>query len=364
MCRARRESTWLHLFTSTIRPLYVSDALDLLALPVGAHFQFRYSGKYLDDETKRQWQAGKLIGTRVAVYFSLQHPANYQEAAYIPLRDGRVVYTEVEGDVYIVRFNVAAYLSLQKSDPGDGANSVGARADAVREFTLELRSLLGDQHPDKGSSATLGGAPDSLPISAGQDGQHFQSVVRCLYPSLYFRGSTLFLRVAELVCETTGKIVRMSAAGYYPLIAGHRYTIRVSHYQPVLPPPDNAALKIDVPEGIRIIGRGEVPIASKYDVVPIGIFVAGRDDVTAGEIEVSIEGEFRQPIARVPVEVRPSRPFSMSSFFLGAGGALLLGLPAVFAGGQNFKQRVALVIFGSVVVGFGLFLRRRRGLAS
>jgi hypothetical protein len=75
---SRTNDDWLHLFTSTIRPLYISDALDLLATPVGSIVRFRYEQKYVAPSLRERWETKcALIGTRVLVHFAIQHPAEY-----------------------------------------------------------------------------------------------------------------------------------------------------------------------------------------------------------------------------------------------------------------------------------------------
>ena len=152
--------SWLYLFTSSIRELYIADAVDLLAEPDRARYRFRYEGKYLDNETRKQWEDTRLIEKRVAVNFSLQHPAEFHPAMFIPLRTGEVVSTQVDGDTYIVNFRLGQYLSLKDEPDWEPRQRKGP----VLEYTEGLKKLLGPQHhPDDRIHATLGAAAPGFP---------------------------------------------------------------------------------------------------------------------------------------------------------------------------------------------------------
>ena len=95
----------LHLFTSTIRSLYISDALDVLASPTGSITRFRYEETYVSAEARDRWRKRDgLVGKPVLVHFAIQHPAEYHLPSYIPLREATVVGNFVEGKTYVVNW--------------------------------------------------------------------------------------------------------------------------------------------------------------------------------------------------------------------------------------------------------------------
>jgi hypothetical protein len=56
---------WIHLFTSTIRPLYISDALDLLASPAGSIIRFRYEQSYVEAGLQKHRQDDAVFGSHL-----------------------------------------------------------------------------------------------------------------------------------------------------------------------------------------------------------------------------------------------------------------------------------------------------------
>jgi hypothetical protein len=350
-------SLWLYLFTSSIRELYIADAVDLLAEPNGALYRFRYEGKYLDDATRTQWEGGSLIGKRVAVNFSLQHPAEFHPAMFIPLRTGEVVSTRVDGDTYIVYFRLGQYLPLQDEPDWDSKQ----RKEPVHKYTEGLKMLLGAQHhPDDHIHATLGVAPDELVSAVPDSGKAFAAVVRFLTPTLYF-SPRIYWRVAEITEDVTGNSIRLDDKGNLPLTAGNAYTVHLAHYQ-YQAPATEILISVVVPKVIDLVGNEKIALRSRYDVIPIRLFAPHRDDAVTGELAISTELPTKGPTVRLPIIVAPPLGQTLAGPLLGIGGTIALALPAVFASDKLLFLRVGLAIGGALIAGLGLWLRRQKGL--
>ena len=116
---APKSDDWIHLFTSTIRPLYISDALDLLASPAGSIIRFRYEQSYVEPGLRKQWEIKNgLRGKRVLVHFAIQHPAEFHLPSYIPIREATVTGNFVEGHALHHEFLDRAHSPLSTDAPG------------------------------------------------------------------------------------------------------------------------------------------------------------------------------------------------------------------------------------------------------
>jgi hypothetical protein len=349
--------SWLYLFTSSIRELYIADAVDLLAEPDRAWYRFRYESKYLDNETRKQWEDTRLNGKRVAVNFSLQHPAEFHPAIFIPLRTGEVVSTQVDGDTYIVNFRLGQYLPLKDKPDWEPRQRKGP----VLEYTEGLKKLLGPQHhPDDRIHATLGAAPKGLVSAASDSGKAFAAVVRFLTPALYF-SPRIYWRIAGITKDATGKPVGLDGEGNLPLTAGKGYTLRLAHYQ-YQAPTTEMSLSVTVPKAVDLVGSDEIVLRSRYDIIPIRLFPPYRDDVRTGELAISTEPPSKGPTARLPIIVLPPLGQTFSGPLLGVGGTLALALPAVLASDKLLILRIVLAVVGALIAGLGLWLRRQKGL--
>jgi hypothetical protein len=354
-----RGSRWLHLFTSTIREQYIADALDVIAAPVGAIHRFRYQEKYLETETRKAWAAGQLAGKSVAVHFSIQHPAMFHAAMFIPLRRGEVVETHREGSAYIVNFRLGAFLPL-RDDPN--WEDQKERRVPVEEFTEALKVKLDSSQPDGKVSATLGAAPTGLlPESSGNDGADFETLVRYLTPSLFFSPRTYF-RCVDVV-NAKGISQSLSRSGVLNLTAGMDYMLHLSHYQ-FAQLNESVIVRVTSPKGLNLIGDSDIHLRSRYDVIPLSLFALPRDDLIAGELKIEVLEPGRGSTVRIPLTIAPPTRQMLSGPALGVGGAMAVAMPAILVSNQNLHARVLWGLAGPALVGLGVWLRRTKGLPT
>jgi hypothetical protein len=350
---------WVHLFTSTIRELYITDAIDLLAAPKGAHYRFRYEAKYLDEELRQLWD-GKpgISGFPIAVHFSLQHPAEFHKAVFLPLRRGEVVATVVEGDTYVIYFRLGDYTALE-DDPDWPAKQ---RATSVQKYTDGLKTLLVEKQPDSAIHASLGDSPEHLFAPVMDPGLAFASIVRFLTPTLYQNPRT-YWRVARITKNTSGEPLTLSEEGQVTLSAGQDYTVHLAHYQ-YQALAQAVDVSVRVPPGLTVVGRDLITLSSRYDLIPVRVYPPFRDDVVSGEIAIKTEPPASGPSVQIPVLVTPTRAHSASGPALGVAGALALALPAVLASSHYLPLRVGLAAAGAALAGLGLWWRRQKGLTG
>jgi hypothetical protein len=348
----RAQSSWVHLFTSNIRPVYEHDVVDVLAAPRGMTIRFRYAQRYVATSLHDLWRDDKLAKRAVLVHFSMQQEARYHDAAYIPLRAGMVVRTAVEGSSFVIYFTVGDYVSL--ADPTLRETDLGQ---SVRNFTTGLASLLGDGHPDKQISASEGGSAENLLSSTATQADAFEHAVGYLRRTRSFHDYA-FARLDRLERSKTGAPVKMEE-GVYKLTGGESYEAVMVHYQ------GNDALgvcslrlKTDG-ELLRVVGSDEIRIASRYDTVPIRLFAPARDDIQHATIAIAPTEGLRGPTLQVPVQVAPSARGTV----LYAGGTFLALAIAASPGafGVSSDWAKVLLVGGALLGGAVTFFRRRRG---
>ena len=347
----------LHLFTSTIRELYIADTVDLLAAPKGAMYRFRYDGKYLHDGTRTRWKAGELTGYPVVVHFSLQHPADFYRAVFIPLRSGEIVTTLVEGDTYVANFRLGKYLPLHDEPQWIPKE----RRKPVLEYTDAIKELLGPGRcPDDGINATLGPIASNLVSPSGDAGKDFATIVRFMTAVLSF-SPRVYWRIASINKGDEKEPVNLDQYGNLGLTAGQVYTMNIAHYQQE-PLSAEVTVSVNTPKAIELVGGAELVLRSKYDVMTIRLFPPSRDDNVICELAITTDLPAKGPTVRLPVVIKPPATQAASGVLLGTGGGLALALPAVFASTLYLPLRASLAAFGALLVGLALFFRRHRGL--
>lgn len=343
----------LHLFTSTIRELYIADAVNVLAAPTGAIYRFRYESRYLDKATRTQWST--LSGTPVALHFSLQHPADFFKAVFMPLRSGEIVKTRIEGDMYVVHFRLGDHLALED----DPAGADKDRRGPVQAYTDAVKILLGSNHPDNGLHATLGPRLGPLAFS-GDAGIAFERAVRFITSFLSF-SPRIYWRIASVTEKDGQEGVQFDKKGNLRLKAGREYTLHIAHYQ-YRPMPGECTLTVNAPQQISLIGAPQISIRSRYDWMPVRIFVPSRDDNITCEMSISTDPPASGPIVPIPIEIDVPHTQAASGLLFGVGGTVALALPAVFATNHYVPLRASMAGLGALVVGIALWYRRRRGL--
>lgn len=367
------EQKWLHLFSSNIRELYVTDAVELLAAPAGFVYQFRYQEEHIQDDARGMWSGasvtkGGLAGTPVAVYYSMQHAANFHPAAYLPLRFGEVVDAFVEGKTYIVRFRLGVYAPLNEPAKGERRDVI------VREFTRKLKQRLSPAFPDyadeQGSasldrrSATLDVSPADLVDAGGSDeGSKFERVVRYMDEALGPHNPYLFFRIASIWKGDRSKAESLSSSGQLDVVAGNNYLVEVAHYQ-ASSPPAGATLTVMAPEGMELLTPAEIPLSSRYDVVSLRLFPPFRDDEVQGELIVSAAIPAKGASVRLPLAIAPSATHSFVSPFLAVLGTFLGVVPATLGQSATADTKVWFAAAGVLLVSGGVWLRKSKGLSA
>lgn len=354
----QNDEAWLHLFTSNLRELYISDAIDLLAAPEGLHYRFRYEAKYLSESARAKWQVSEaLAGYPVAVHFSLQHPADFHPAAFIPLRCGTVVRTAVEGGTCIAYFRLGGYLPLADRPE----NVASERARRVRQYSAELRTLLPGATPDDAVHATIGKSPASLVEPTGNAGRDFETQVRYLTPSVPMYRRTYF-RVASIVTAEGGD-VRVGENGVISFIAGTEYVLNIAYYlhEPLA---ESARIELVSPDSLTVVGDNELVVRSRYDVIPVRLFPPFRENLVSIELAIKTVQPTLGPVVRLPIVIRPGASVALFGPTLGFGAASAIAIPPILASGQNLAWRIAFAVVGAAAVGLGLWWRRSRGLGA
>lgn len=363
------EDEWLHLFSSNIRELYIADSIDLLAAPWGFIYQFRYQEEYVQDEACIRWHGrkGGLHGCKVVVYYSLQHAANFHPAAYVPLRYGEVVHASVEGKTHVVQFKLLGYASL--ADPKKDQR----RDVLVQDFSKKIRDELTPSYPDyadddgsgldKRRSATLGPSPASLIDDSGDEGSKFERVVRYMSDALGPQQPRLFFRVASIWKRHKGKPEKLSDDGYLEITAGNHYSIEVAHYQ-TASPGTGSALQISAPKGTELLTPTELPLRSRYDVMPVRLFAPFRDDEVQGELTIRVKEPAQGASLRIPVSITPSTTHAVFSPAFAIFGAFFVVVPATLGPSAPLEPRLGFAVIGAFLVTAGALTRRSKGLSA
>lgn len=352
------------LFSSNIRPLYEQDILNLSAVPVGTRYRFRYKAKYVEPGLLDEWGAN-LKNRDVLVLYSLQQLKKYQDAAFIPIRIGKVLRAYVEStDLCVIEFEVGRSASL-----GGPAND-----DAAAEQVKALRAFLeqsgaGIPYPYSASSLDVPVTAPGSPIEVAQDGSEdlalferstlYLSGVVSLLDVRYLRVVGVFPREKWAKGERV-QVERDGDTGSVVLKPGDSYVVEVLLQQPaepILTGTFDLAFDDDV---IQVIGPKTITVNSRYDLVTVEVHAAqlGEDVERSGLLSIAPAAGTRGPAIYIPIKVQLGPARTAMTLGISVGGLALIGLPAVIKD-LPVATNLAILIVGVFLTAVGPFVLRR-----
>ncbi|MDQ1551638.1 MAG: hypothetical protein QOD50_1060 [Actinomycetota bacterium] len=361
---AQADVSTILLFSSNIRPLYEQDILNLSAVPVGTRYRFRYRAKYVEPELLDAWGA-ELRDRDVLVVYSLQQLKKYQDAAFIPIRVGKVLRAYVESaDLCVIEFEVGRSASLGAPANDDAA---AEQVKALRAFFEE--NGAGIPYPYSASSLrvalTASGSPIQVANSGAEDLALFErstmylSGVVSLLDVRYLRVVGVFPREKWAKGERE-QVVRDSDTGSVVLKPGDSYIVEVLLQQPaepVLPGTFDLAFDDDV---IQVIGPKTITVNSRYDLVTVEVHAAqlGDDVERTGLLTIAPGAGTRGPAVYVPIKVQLGPARTAMTLGVSVGGLALIGLPAVIKD-LPVAANLAILALGVFLTAVGPFVLRR-----
>lgn len=320
--------TTIFLFSSNIRRQYEQDVINVVAAPVGCVFRFRYDHKYVAPELRLKWRDNQLVRRSVVVVYSIQQPAAYHPAAYVPVRRGMITRSFEDGSILVIEFQLGSYAALQHPVNDEAAGGL------VRSFSAELGSALSG-HPGQDNeklrfSAADGDEPLGL-ITAGDTEAHgFERLVEYLTSTVSF-GDYVFWRIATVRRVGEAADLQADPQGRFRLISENTYEVTIGHYQLKLDTAGTAKLPTFAvtsdPALVEVISPKQFTIASRYDSIPIRIRVPPLPDTRETILSIQPSPDVKGPSADLRLLVGPTGSRRVATAAAGGLAALLLVVP-------------------------------------
>lgn len=334
----------LYLFSSDQSQQYARDILNVLAAPVGLPYTFRYDSRHVEDRLLKEWEA--LQDTPVCVVFSLQQQAQFQPAAFIPIRRGYVLRSYSEGDRYFIEFRVGGYIGLPDALAGEGA---AQKFEAVNAFTKGLSEIATVPYQ---ASASLGSpVTSSLADTASGDSDLFCRTGEYLGQCAVFE-QTRFFRVLGIRPHDdsdSAYLKTYAADPAYRLKSGRSYDLQLFHCQPHTPA-EPEAFSVSVDETmVRIIGEDRFEVASRYDLPVIRLAtgrVANLDDHET-TLSISPAGEVLGPSVELGIRVEAERQRAIGTATLQALALIAVALAGALSE-LELGFRITLAVAGAI----------------
>jgi hypothetical protein len=343
----------LYLFSSNVQPLYVQNVLNFIASPRGAHHMLRYDETWVACETRDAWSNNQLTGKPALLHFSLQHPEQFIEPAFIPIRAGVVHRSWKEGSVYFVKVEMRDDVALKPPAKGialEPWEEGHADARQVKAYTR----LLDEQeipHPYPSSAAWSVDhreqAKDLVDFDLSPP-DALRRHVRFL-ASIESFSETRFVRLLALRDVDADSAVRMTKDDppAYALVGGRTYRAEFFSYEPKgITSPSRFELTAD-DTVVTFVGYAGFEIASRYDRPEVLVHTAtpANGQTLRTVLAVRPSAGVRGPRLDLPISVKAKWRSAVLASVL---SALVLGLLAAAAMVQS-DARYVLAAGGAAV---------------
>jgi hypothetical protein len=331
------------LFTSDSRRRYATDLLNVLALPPGAHYQFRYETKYVPPELRHAFEASSVAGTRALIAFRDESVSSAKSPFIVPVRWATISEIELISDFYVIRFSLAGYPVFSRSFATDKA--------AIHE---QCKAYL-QQVPENARH---------LPVQAGltplveprdtDDKSAWINVARALALHVPF-STTHFIRIAKIVSAKTARL-STTVDGEYVLAERQYAEIQLDYFAVNYGPPSDDLQITSDQSLIRVASLGSITLDSRYDSRKLRIQGGSVPGKTTTELQISTRGpdeSLPQTRLRLPFMVRPSRKVIAYKVVTSAVGAALIATPAILGPTISPAVRIAVALTGAIVLAIG-----------
>ena len=283
MGRSIRPTKIVLLLSSGATPRYRDDILRSLAIPTGAHLQFRYDKTRVSTTLFEKLRENTIRGYHAMVgYFDTSTHA----IEIIPLRFARIHESIVEGDFSIIRFEVRGYAATKKGE--ESLTNINHLTDGLLPFRSADDEISG--HSCHLLTSTPPGWQNNCNLEV------WQKIVTNLASRHDFQDCSFFYSVRGIY-QLPKVRAKMPSNGVYTLKANRGltassspYRLDIIHWAKEVPSQDNWILSKVAGNGIQSLTAERLEIDSRYDIKSIyfrvlhnslkqhAVFLLGRVD--------------------------------------------------------------------------------------
>lgn len=337
----------LYLFSSNASPQYAQDIINVMGLPKGSRYVFRYSRKSVEDSLADAVSWKEIENKAALVCFSLQQRAKYVPAVFIPVRMAMVKSARTIGSTHIVEFQLGDLVAIRPVDDEE------ERWKQVQDFSDWVRANT-DAHPyDR--SVSLGNAPADLWQAETDQPLIFEALAWWLSRAESFSDARFvrFEEVAEAGQAT--ELATVDDQGRLELESGKTYVLRLVQHQGQAISDTRAFVVSTDNAHVTVIGRSGFDVASRYDEIAIGLQVVPLSGVKSLETVIVVEPApgGSGPRLQLPIRIKPPTSQAVLSVIGPVGVLAALGVPSALNASQELTIALVVVsLLGTIALQF------------
>lgn len=327
------------LFSSDSRPQYAKDVFNVLALPNGGIYRFRYKEKYIHSDVIGDLNNSKIKGTLALIAFRTNLDVIEDKHFFVPVRWALLKSVQKSADFYLIDFVVQDFVVFNKDFDDKRRSFGGINSLAKGYFTTK----------DKVEAFVVKNTPNIVIASnktkEKEDTERWLKVIEALhvYPTFekcyFFNVSIIRSGLAKIL-----KVGTMREGGRTNININYNNfcdiadsEINVEYDESLLVPSGDKNIKIECRYDSALFAFQAKSVLSQ---TPTQIIFNCR---SSKDIETKI---------KIPLEIKRNYFFLLSRVILSLVGAILIGLPGILPDTTPTKTTVPMFIAGSLFIAF------------
>jgi hypothetical protein len=331
------------LSTSDARPKYSKDILNVLALPQGSKYQFRYENNYIPSDLKHHLAKNKgiLKGVKVLIAFkSKLHENNF----IVPIRWAVLDEIKKISDFYIIKFEIGNYPVV------DAEPSIESICKKTNDFLCTLNAVDSTLPVLKGYENLVNPDDEERNIDAWV----LVSKQLALHPTF---SNVHFLRVST-IRDIEDKSLSL-ANNFYECKEVSFYNFYIDYYAiNYVKAETEINIKINS-ELVRLASNSVVSLDSRYDSFKTSFQTYEVPGNSFAEISIFANCENDQlpkTSVSIPLKIIKSKNLLFLRIIASTLGATLLAIPSLLEPTTNKFIKVLLIALGALTLALGMNL--------
>ncbi|MCQ1530079.1 hypothetical protein [Lutispora saccharofermentans] len=330
------------LFSSDSRPQYTKDIFNVLALPHGSMYRFRYKEKYIHCDIIGDLDNSKIKGTTALIAFRTNLGVAENKHFFIPVRWALIENVQKSADFYLIDFVVKGFAVFNKEFDDNRNNFDDINSLAKKYFTTN----------DKIEAFVVKNTPNivitynkSNKTNDNEEKDRWLKVIETLH--IYPRFEKCYFFKASIIRNGLAKIFKPGI-----IREGGRTNINIEYNN--FCDISDSEINIEYDECLLIpSGDKKTKIECRYDSAMFAFQAKGVLSKTPTQIILNCRSsQDIETKIKIPLEIKRNYFFLVARVILSLAGAILIGLPGILPDTTPTETTVPMFIAGSLLIAF------------
>ncbi|NLK72007.1 MAG: hypothetical protein GX285_03180 [Clostridiales bacterium] len=334
------------LFSSDSRPQYVKDVFNILALPNGCMYRFRYKEKYIHSDIIGGLSSNKIKGTKALIAFRTNLDVNEDKHFFVPVRWAFIKNVQKSADFYLIDFIVKDFVVFNKNFDDNRRSFVGINTLAKGYFTTKDRV---DAFVVKNTPNIVITSDKTNKIKEKEDTERWLKVIEALH--IYPKFEKCYFFRASITRNGLAKFFKpcvIREGGRANIIIAYNNFCDIS----------DSEINIEYDESLLIPSRDKsIKIECRYDSAVFAFQAKSVLSKTPTQITLSCcsykDIEDKQSIEtmiKIPLIIKRNHFYLLARVILSLLGAIGIGLPGILPDTTPSECTIALFVIGSILI--------------